>query len=198
MSTLYVVIGLVICQRLGELLYSARNTRLLKRDGAVETGRGHYPLFILLRGGWVLSLMVFLPVDAAGSRPALVLFGGLQATRVWVLAALGRYWTTRILTKPDAPLIVHGPYRYLRHPNYLIVVFEMALLPLAFGAFRIAVVFFVLNLLLLAWRIRVEAAALEPRRKLSASGLHIDIWPAAERTLRVRCPSSSLDDRLHD
>ena len=88
----------------------------------------------------------------------------LQAARLWVLATLGRYWTTRIITIPDAPLVRSGPYRLVRHPNYVIVTAEIAVLPLAFGAWEIAVAFSILNAVLLAHRIRLEEATIAPRR----------------------------------
>ncbi len=82
------------------------------------------------------------------------------------MATLGPYWTTRIITLPKVPLVARGPYRFVRHPNYLIVTGEIAVLPLAFGAWQIALVFSVLNALLLAWRIRIENGTLTPRRSL--------------------------------
>ena len=81
-----------------------------------------------------------------------------------MIASLGRYWTTRIITLPDAPLVRTGPYRYFRHPNYLLVVAEIAVLPLAFGAVAIAAIFSALNLMLIARRIRIEERVLAPRR----------------------------------
>jgi methyltransferase len=81
-----------------------------------------------------------------------------------VLVSLGRYWTTRIITLPDAPLVQTGPFRYLRHPNYLLVAAEIAVLPLAFGAVAVAATFSALNLALLARRIRIEERVLAPRR----------------------------------
>jgi methyltransferase len=96
--------------------------------------------------------------------PLLTLFTLLQAARLWVIASLGRYWTTRIISVPDAPLVGRGPYRWLRHPNYLVVAGEIAVLPLAFGAWRIALLFSALNGLLLWHRILLEDAALAPRR----------------------------------
>jgi methyltransferase len=80
---------------------------------------------------------------------------------------MGRYWTTRVVTLPGAPLVRRGPYRWVRHPNYLIVAGEVAVLPLIFGAWRIALVFSIANAILLAWRIRIEDAALAPRRRIS-------------------------------
>jgi len=87
----------------------------------------------------------------------------LQGLRVWVLATLGRYWTTRIITLPGAPLVRRGPYRWLRHPNYVVVAGEIAVLPLAFGAWQIAVVFSLANALVLWIRIRSEERALATR-----------------------------------
>jgi methyltransferase len=164
MSALYVVVGLVALQRLVELLYAERNTRLLKQAGAVEIGRRQYPLFILLHGAWLLALVTLVRADQPVRWSLLVLFVALQAMRLWVIATLGRFWTARIITIRDAPLVSHGAYRYVRHPNYLIVTAEIATLPLAFGAFAIAGVFTVLNVLLLAWRIKLEDEALAPRR----------------------------------
>ena len=91
-------------------------------------------------------------------------FIALQGVRLWVLASLGRYWTTRVITVSGAPLVRRGPYRFMRHPNYLVVIAEIAVLPLIFGAWQIAAIFSALNVALLAHRIRVEDAALAPRR----------------------------------
>ena len=167
MSAVIIVVALVALQRLAELLYAGRNTRRLRQRGAIEHGRYHYPLFMALHGAWLVAILVAVPASAEIVWPALALFILLQLARLWIVATLGPFWTTRIITLPDAPLIRHGPYRFLRHPNYLVVIGEIALLPLAFGAWRIAVVFSLLNLALLAWRRRVEDAALAPRRGLA-------------------------------
>lgn len=167
MSAVVVVVALVALQRLAELLYAARNTQRLRQRGAVEHGRYHYPLFVVLHGGWLVAILVAVPADAAIVWPALALFILLQLARLWIVVTLGPFWTTRIITLPDAPLIRRGPYRFLRHPNYLVVIGEIALLPLAFGVWRVALVFSLLNLALLGWRRRVEDAALAPRRGLA-------------------------------
>jgi methyltransferase len=166
-SAVIIVVALVALQRLAELLYARRNTRRLRQRGAVEHGRYHYPLFMALHGAWLVAILVAVPASAEIVWPALALFILLQLARLWIIATLGPFWTTRIITLPNAPLIRHGLYRFLRHPNYLVVIGEIALLPLAFGAWRIAVVFSLLNLTLLAWRRRVEDAALAPRRGLA-------------------------------
>lgn len=164
MSVFGIVLILVVAQRLGELAYAARNTRALKARGAVEHGAGHYPLIVALHGAWVLSLVVFVPWETPPNWPWLALFIALQAARIWVVVSLGPHWTTRIVVLPGAALVRRGPYRWLRHPNYCVVAAEIAVLPLAFGAWQIAAVFSVLNAAMLAWRIHVESDALGYRR----------------------------------
>lgn len=164
MSLFHFILGLVVLQRLAELALAQRNTRRLLAKGAVEVGRGHYPLIVALHAAWIAVLALTVPADAPASWPLLGLFLVLQAARIWVIASLGPYWTTRIITLTAAPLVRRGPYRWLRHPNYLVVVLEIAVLPLAFGAVWIALVFSLLNAVLLWHRIRVEAEALAGRR----------------------------------
>lgn len=154
---------LVAVQRLGELAYARRNEARLRARGAVESGGRHYPLFILLHGAWLLAVFLLVPADRVPSWPLLVLFLLLQAARVWVVAALGPYWTTRVLSLPGAPLVRRGPYRWVRHPNYLVVAAEIAVLPLAFDAWAIALAFSLANALLLRHRIGVEEQALAGR-----------------------------------
>jgi methyltransferase len=163
-SILHWVLGLVALQRLAELALAAHNTRRLKARGALEVGQSHYPLIVLLHAAWLVALALLVPAATRPFWPLLALFTALQAGRVWVIASLGHYWTTRIITLPDAPLVRRGPYRYLRHPNYLIVALEIAVLPLAFGAIGIAIVFSLLNGAMLWHRLRVETQALAGRR----------------------------------
>ena len=167
MSTALVIVSLVALQRVGELIYAARNTRNLKRHGGVEHGGGHYPLLVALHAAWLIAIVVVVPADAAISWLPLGLFVMLQVVRLWIVVTLGGYWTTRIISLPDASLIRHGPYRLVRHPNYLVVIGEIALLPLVFGAWQIAIVFSVLNLAILARRRRVEDEALANRRAIA-------------------------------
>jgi methyltransferase len=164
MSVLYVVLGLVALQRLGELALAARNTRALLTAGGVELDAGFYPLFVLLHAAWLACIVLFVSASTIVSWPLLGLFAVLQGGRVWVIASLGRYWTTRLIVLPDHPLVASGPYRLLRHPNYLIVIAEIAVLPLAFGAIAIAAIFSAANLALIARRIAIEERALAPRR----------------------------------
>jgi methyltransferase len=161
----YAILALVALQRLGELALAGRNTRALLARGAVEIGARHYPLIVFLHTAWLLSILWFLPSPAPIHGPMLGVFLLLQGLRVWVLATLGPYWTTRIISLPGAPLATGGPYRYVRHPNYLVVAGEIAVLPLIFGETVVAVVFSLVNAGLLAWRIRQEEAGLSARRQ---------------------------------
>jgi len=156
------ILAAVTLERGVELLIAGRNTRRLKAAGATEVGAAHYPLIVGLHAAWLLTLWL-----TAWNRPAqpvlLALFVLLQAARIWVLATLGPRWTTRIIVLPEAPLVRRGPYRFVDHPNYLVVVGEIAVLPLVFGLVGVAALFSVLNLLVLGLRIRTEDAALGRR-----------------------------------
>lgn len=163
MKIAHAILIVVVFQRVGELWYASRNTRALKLRGGIEYGRGHYPLIVVLHASWLIGVAIGVRFDPAVRVFPLMLFVLLQALRVWMLATLGRYWTTRVVTVPGAPLVKRGPYRFVRHPNYLVVVGEIALLPLAFGQVTNAILFSVVNGVLLAWRIRVEDTALHPR-----------------------------------
>lgn len=158
-----IVLGLVVAQRLGELWLANRNTKRLVADGAVEIGAGHYPLFVILHTAWLSALAIFTPWTAVPNPWLLAIYVILQFGRVWVIATLGRFWTTRIITLPGAPLVRSGPFRFVRHPNYWVASLEIAILPLVFGQVWIAVVFSLLNAALVTYRIRVEEAALAER-----------------------------------
>lgn len=162
----YVILALVVVQRLGELWYAQRNTRALLARGATEVGRSHYPLFVILHAAWLLAIFLVLPWPAPVHAIPLAGYLVLEGLRLWTMLSLGPYWTTRIITLPNAPLVRRGPYRFVRHPNYLIVAGEIALLPLVFGEVWLAVVFSLLNAALLQWRVREEESALMPRLTL--------------------------------
>jgi methyltransferase len=163
---LYGTLFFVALQRLGELVWANHNTGQLRRLGAIEADAAGYPLFVLLHAGWLAAMLLFVRAAAAPRWPFLALFGAAQLGRLWVIVSLGRFWTTRILTLPGMPLVATGPYRWLRHPNYVVVAAEIALLPLAFGAVAIAALFSVLNGLLIGRRIRIEDRVLASRRGL--------------------------------
>ena len=153
------VLAFVTFQRLAELILSQRNTKRLLARGAYEVAPGHYPFMVLLHATWLAVLWFFGPGPPIEIVP-LILFAILQLGRLWVIATLGERWTTRIIVLPDAPLVKTGPYRWVNHPNYLIVIGEFALLPLVFGLPMVAIVFSLLNGLLLWVRITCENRAL--------------------------------------
>lgn len=163
----YLLLALIGVQRLAELALAQRNTARLIAQGALEHGAGHYPLFVILHGGWLAAMALTSAPAPPLHWPLALGFALLFAARFWVIASLGRYWTTRIITLPGAALVRCGPYRLIRHPNYLVVALEVPLVPLMLGLPGVALAFGVLNLLLLAWRIRTEEAALAPRRVMS-------------------------------
>ncbi|EDP61405.1 hypothetical protein BAL199_20125 [alpha proteobacterium BAL199] len=161
-----VVIALVVAQRLAELVLAQRNTVRLLAEGGVERGHRHYPIIVLLHALWLGTLAMMAP----GSVQAwwLAAFAVLQAGRVWVLWSLGRYWTTRIITVSGAPLVRRGPYRWISHPNYLVVALEIPILALALDLPWVGLGFGIANLVVLWWRIRIENQALQARRVIPA------------------------------
>lgn len=163
MTTASIILVLVTLQRLSELLIARRNTAGLLAKGAVEHGASHYPVMVLLHASWLAGLW-WLGWNAAIVWPFMMLYIALQAFRIWILATLRSRWTTRILTVPNEILVATGPYKYIRHPNYLLVLMEVPLLPLAFGLTWFAMLYGLLNICMLAWRIRIEEQALKPAR----------------------------------
>lgn len=152
------LLAFVTLQRLVELAIARRNTARLVARGAVEHGARHYPLMVALHATWLLSLWWFgWARDAA--LPLVLLYALLQAGRIWVLATLGPRWTTRILVLPGVAPVVAGPFRFVRHPNYLVVALELPCVSLALGLVWHALLFGALNLAMLRHRIRAENAA---------------------------------------
>jgi methyltransferase len=149
----------VTLQRAAELVWNRSNERGLRARGAVEAGAGHYPVMVALHGLWLVALWVW-----GWDRPILwawfALYVLLQFGRMWVLATLGRRWTTRVFVVPGETLVRRGPYRFVSHPNYVVVVLEIFVLPMVWGLWGVALVFGLANMALLAWRIRVENRAL--------------------------------------
>lgn len=154
-----VILAFVTVERLAELWLSGSNTRRLLARGAREHGRGHYPLIVAVHVLWLITLWV-LARDRAIDGFWLALFVLLELARIWVLVTLGGRWTTRIIVLPEAPLVDRGPYRFLNHPNYWVVIGEIAVLPLVFGLWQVALVFTILNAAVLTIRIREENRAL--------------------------------------
>ena len=153
----------VTLQRGAELVWGRSNERALRAKGAVEIGAAHYPAIVVLHAAWLICLWLR-GWDRPLVWPWVIAFFVLQAGRAWVLATLGRRWTTRVLVIPGETLVKRGPFRIVPHPNYTVVALEMPVLPLAFGLWGTAIAFGVLNLAMLAWRIRAEETALRPLR----------------------------------
>jgi methyltransferase len=161
------ILAAVALQRAGELVLSHTNTRRLKALGAVEVAPRHYPLMVAVHAGWLISLFVF-GHDRPVNIIALLFYLALQGLRFWVMRTLGARWTTGIIVLPGHPLVSAGPYRYLSHPNYAVVIGEVAVLPLVLGLPQLAALFTVLNAAVLLIRIRAENRALDASRETMA------------------------------
>jgi methyltransferase len=161
------ILGLVTAQRAAELVLSYRNTSRLIARGAVEVAPKHYPLMVAVHALWLIALWV-LGHDQPVNIDALIAYLALQGLRFWIMRTLGPRWTTRIIVLPGEPLVSAGPYRYLTHPNYVVVAGEIATLPLVVGLPWLAVLFTILNAVVLFIRIRAESRALEPSRSVTA------------------------------
>lgn len=151
-------IAFLLVQRGAELVIARRNTRRLLARGAVEHGAAHYPLIVAMHAAWLLAIAIL-----GWSNPVhlgwLAAFAVLQLLRFWVLLSLGPRWTTRIIVL-DEPLVARGPYRWVSHPNYMVVIAEIAVAPMVLGLWPVAAVFTILNALVLRIRIREEARVL--------------------------------------
>src|ERR1700676_4882700 len=153
------LLAFLTAQRVAELWLAKENERRLFAAGAVEYGRAHLLLIVLLHAAWMAGMWV-LAYDHSVEPVYLALFIVVQMARFWVLATLGRRWTIRILVMPGERLVARGPYRWLRHPNYAVVSAEIAIVPLALGMPIYALVFSILNAGVLSIRIPAENAAL--------------------------------------
>jgi methyltransferase len=154
------LLAFVTLQRVAELPIARANTRRLLAQGGYEVGAGHYPLIVALHAAWLIALWWLAPgrpIDI----PFLLLFLLIEAGRVWVLRTLGPRWTTRIIIVPGEKLVATGPYRFVSHPNYLVVIGEIAVLPLVFGLWEVALIFSLLNAAVLTVRIKAENRALD-------------------------------------
>ena len=163
MWTNFTILALVTLQRLVELYIARRNTKRLLDNGGIEVSSGHYPLIVLFHAIWLGGLWYMVWSETV-SWPLALAYLVLQAARGWIIAALGSRWTTRIIVVPGETLSVAGPYKYFRHPNYMIVAAEIFILPLVFSMWWYAIIFGCINLALLFWRIREEERALKPLR----------------------------------
>ncbi len=172
MTAAALLLGFVTAERIAELTLSRRNTAALMAKGAVEFAPGHYPAIVLMHALWFASLWIF-GATRMIDPTWLAVFLSLQVLRVWTLMTLGPRWTTRIIVLPGSALVSNGPYRLVSHPNYLVVVGEIATLPLCLGLPWIALIFSAANAILLSIRIRAETHRVDRiapcRTRLSAT-----------------------------
>jgi len=154
----------ILLQRGAEELYSQRNTRRLLAIGGREEGRPYYSVVVVSHLAWIAAIFFLIPTTAAIFWPAATLFLLLQVVRYWIIGSLGRYWTHRIISLDDAPIVTSGPYRFVRHPNYALTYAETLLLPLAFGAPAVAIIMTAVWIAVIRYKIVLEDLALAARR----------------------------------
>ena len=154
----------LLLQRGAEEIYSVIHTRSLLAAGGVEAGRSFYPVVAVSHLAWIAAIFLIIPPSAAISWWLLAAYLGLQVVRYWVIGSLGHFWTHRIITLPNTPVVRSGPYAIIRHPNYLVTVAETALLPCVFGAFAVAAIFTAIWSAVIVYKIGLEDEALAVRR----------------------------------
>lgn len=156
-------LGFIVLQRLSELAIAKRNTARLLARGAYEVGAAHYPVMVAMHSAWIACLVIF-GYDNPVTFGWLAVFAVLQVLRIWILTSLGGRWTTRIIVLEE-PLVTRGPFRFVSHPNYILVIAEIIVAPMVLGLEWVALVFTVLNAAMLWVRIGAEHKALGPFRK---------------------------------
>jgi methyltransferase len=159
----FLFISFIILLRIGELLLSIRNEKWLLLNGAIEFGNKHYPFIVTLHILFIASLIFEYSIKqtALCSLFFLTLYFLLLVFKTWVILSLGKFWNTKIYRIPNVPLIKKGPYSYFKHPNYMIVVGEIAVFPLIFHLYYTAVIFSLLNSIMLFVRIKKENKVLQ-------------------------------------
>jgi methyltransferase len=154
----------LVVQRLAEVKIAKKNEETLRTKGAVEAGGSHYKWMVMMHVSFFIALFLEVIVFGASSPNwwivPFVLFLAAQIVRVWAITSLGVYWNTKIILLPGAKVVAKGPYRFIRHPNYLVVSLELLVIPLIFGAYITAILFTLLNILMLRVRIPEEEKAL--------------------------------------
>lgn len=156
----------LVVQRLCELVIARRNEKWMKERGGLERGEEHYKYFVFLHLLFFLSILTevfLLKRIVIPFQPAFfIVFLLAQIARIWCIQSLGKFWNTKVIVLPDFPLVKRGPYRYIKHPNYIIVGIELFVIPLLFGAIITSVIFPFLHIVLIKYiRLPVEERALE-------------------------------------
>jgi methyltransferase len=156
-------ISFIILLRIGELLLSKSNEKWLLQNGAVEYGKAHYPFMVALHSLFILSLIIeyIIRPPVSYSLFLIILYLLLLVFKAWIILSLGKFWNTKIYHIENIPLVEKGPYKYFKHPNYLVVIAEIAIIPLCFHLYYTAIFFTLLNALMLFVRIKEENKALE-------------------------------------
>ncbi|HLS34990.1 MAG TPA: isoprenylcysteine carboxylmethyltransferase family protein [Bacillota bacterium] len=163
-KVLLVLLIFIALQRITELMIAKRNEQWMKKRGGIERGKEHYKWFVIVHTLFFLSILLEVDLrDYSGFKINLLLltiFVLLQIARVWCITSLGRFWNTKIIILPSELLVEKGPYKYVKHPNYIIVGLELFFIPLLFNAYVTALIFPILHLLLMTIRIPIENKAL--------------------------------------
>ena len=163
-NLLWIILGILMVQRVSELLIARRNEIHMKANGAMEFDKIGYRVIVLMHIGFFISLVLeYILLYGKLNKfwiPLLILFILAQFLRYWAIGTLGRYWNTKILVIPQTMPINRGPYKYVKHPNYIVVITEIAVIPLIFSCYLTAVVFSILNILVLRRRVKIEEKAL--------------------------------------
>ncbi|MDP4285921.1 MAG: isoprenylcysteine carboxylmethyltransferase family protein [Bacteroidota bacterium] len=156
-------ISVIILLRIGELILAKRNEKWLLQNGAVEYGKNHYPFIVAVHSLFFVSVIIEYLTQQTPSFSLLILlfYFVLLAFKVWIIASLGKFWNTKIYRIQNFPLIKKGPYKYFKHPNYIVVIAEIAAIPLIFHLYYTAVIFSLLNAIMLTVRIKEENVALQ-------------------------------------
>ncbi len=156
-------ISLIILLRIGELILSRRNEIWLLQNDAIEYGKKHYPFIVALHVAFLASVIIEYTTKETPSYNLffLLFYFLLLVFKCWIIFSLGKFWNTKIYRIPNVPLIQKGPYKYFKHPNYFVVIAEIAIIPLAFHLYFTAVIFSILNAIMLVVRIKEENKALK-------------------------------------
>ena len=156
-------ISFIILLRIGELILSRSNERWLLQNGAIEYGQKHYPYIVALHVLFIVALIIEYSTKqtASFSMFFLVLYFLLLAFKARVITTLGKFWNTKIYHIQGFPLMKNGVYKYIKHPNYLIVIAEIAIIPLVFQLYFTAIVFTLLNAIMLSVRVKEENKVLK-------------------------------------
>ncbi len=164
-----IVAVIILIQRAAEEVYSTINTRRALKAGAHEAGRDYYPVVAVTHLAWIASIYFLIPSAAPVIWPAAVLYVLLQVARYWIISSLGPYWTHRIIVRDGEPIVRTGPYRYVRHPNYLVVIAETVVLPMAFAQYALGIIMgFIIGAVIL-YKQRLEEQTLAARRTAAAA-----------------------------